>query len=261
MRLLFFGDIVGKPGRRGIAELLPVWRQRYAPDAILANGENAAHGLGITPNIAQELFDLGIEALTLGNHTWHHKEIIPYIDQEPRLIRPANYAPGCPGAGYRILNVLDKKLAVISLIGRVFMDSADCPFRAFDRLENEIEADVLFVDFHGEATSEKMAFALYADGRASAVIGTHTHVQTADEQILPGGTAFLTDVGMCGPWRSVIGMEGAVIVNRFLTGMPAKFEVPDSNPVVSAVLIDFDRTNGKALAIQRLQHRPDPSAL
>ncbi len=255
MRVLFLGDIVGRPGRRGVAQILPEWRVRYAPDIIIANGENAAGGMGITPDIANELFALGIEVMTLGNHVWQKKEIYPMLDSDPRLIRPANYPPGVPGRGWNLFPVLDKQLAVMVLTGRVFMEHADCPFRTFDALRPQIETPFLLIDFHAEATSEKAAFALYVDGRASAVIGTHTHVQTADERILPGGTAFLSDVGMCGPFDSVIGMDAAIVIRRFITGMPAKFEVAKGAPVVCGVLLDFDRTSGRALSIQRLQHR------
>ncbi|MCW5935030.1 MAG: TIGR00282 family metallophosphoesterase [Fimbriimonadia bacterium] len=256
MRILFLGDIVGKPGRHGVRDLLPEWKTRYAPDVVIANGENAAGGVGITPDIANELFRYGIEIITLGNHVWGKKEIYPALESDPRLLRPANYAPGVPGKGWGMFQVLDKPLAVMALAGRVFMEPADCPFRVFDALRPEIETPFLFVDFHGEATSEKMAFSLHVDGRASAVIGTHTHTQTADERILPGGTAFLSDVGMCGPYDSVIGMDPDIIVPRFLTQLPSKFEVAKSDPVVCGVLLDLDRQTGRALSIERLQHRP-----
>ncbi|MEN3002601.1 MAG: TIGR00282 family metallophosphoesterase [Armatimonadota bacterium] len=258
MRILFLGDIVGRPGRRGVAHILPEWRARYAPDIVIANGENAAGGMGITPDIANELFALGIEVMTLGNHVWQKKEIYPMLDAEPRLIRPANYPPGVPGRGWSIFPVLDKQLAVMVLAGRVFMEHADCPFRVFDALRPQIETPFLLIDFHAEATSEKAAFALYVDGRASAVLGTHTHVQTADERILPGGTAFISDVGMCGPLHSVIGMDPEIVIQRFITGMPAKFEVAKGAPVVCGVLLDLDRSTGRALAIQRLQYRMTP---
>jgi len=255
MRILFLGDIVGRPGRRGVARILPEWQARYAPDIVIANGENAAGGMGITPDIANELFALGIDVMTLGNHVWQKKEIYPMLDTEPRLIRPANYPPGVPGYGWGVFPVLDKQLAIMVLAGRVFMEHADCPFRTFDALRPQIDTPFLLIDFHAEATSEKAAFALYADGRASAIIGTHTHVQTADERILPGGTAFLSDVGMCGPLHSVIGMDPEIVIRRFITGMPAKFEVAKGAPVVCGVLIDLDRSTGRALSIQRLQYR------
>lgn len=255
MRILFLGDIVGRPGRQGVARLLPEWQARYAPDIVIANGENAAGGMGITPDIANELFALGIDVMTLGNHVWQKREIYPMLDSEPRLIRPANYPPGVPGRGWSIFPVLDKQLAIMVLAGRVFMEHADCPFRTFDALREQIETPFLLVDFHAEATSEKAAFALYVDGRASAVLGTHTHVQTADERILPNGTAFISDAGMCGPFHSVIGMDPEIVIRRFLTGMPAKFEVAKGAPVVCGVLIDLERTSGRALAIQRLQAR------
>lgn len=255
MRILFLGDIVGRPGRRGVAQWLPAWRQLYAPDIVIANGENAAGGMGITPEIAKELFELGIDVMTLGNHVWQKKEILPLLDSEPRLLRPANYPPGVPGRGWGVYPVLDKQLAVLTLAGRVFMELADCPFRTFDMIYPQLETSFVLVDFHAEATSEKQAFALYVDGRASGVIGTHTHVQTADERILPKGTAYISDVGMCGPLHSVIGMDPEIVIRKFLTQMPARFEVASGAAVVCGLLLDLDRTTGKALAVQRLQRR------
>lgn len=256
VRILFLGDIVGKPGRRGVAERLPEWRTRYTPDIVIANGENAAGGVGITPDIATELFGYGIDVMTLGNHVWNKKEIYPVLDSDPRILRPANYAPIVPGKGWNLYAVLDKQLAVLVLAGRVFMELADCPFRVFDAIRPQIETPFLFIDFHGEATSEKIAFAMYVDGRASAVIGTHTHVQTADERVLPGGTAVLSDVGMCGPYDSVIGMDPEIVIPRFITQLPARFEPAKGEPVICGVLLDLDRTTGKTLSIERLQHRP-----
>ncbi|MFN4032107.1 MAG: TIGR00282 family metallophosphoesterase [Fimbriimonadales bacterium] len=255
MRILFLADIVGRTGRNAVAKTLPEWRTRYAPDVVLANCENASGGKGITPQTLNELAQLGIHAFTSGNHIWDKKEIYPALDSDPRLVRPANYSPLSPGKGYTILEVLDRQLAVISLAGRVFMDNADCPFRKFDDICAQLTTPFVFVDFHGEATSEKTCFGYYADGRASAVIGTHTHVQTADERILPKGTAYLTDAGMCGALHSSIGMELEPSIQRFLTGMPAKSDVAKGAAVVCAVLVDLDRTTGKALGIQRLQKR------
>ncbi len=255
MRILFLGDIVGRPGRTSVAKLLPQWRERYAPDIILANGENAAGGSGLTPDVANELFGLGIQGFTMGNHVWDKREIYPMLSNDERIARPANYSPLAPGKGLIYFDVLDKRLAVISMAGRVFMELADCPFRTFDALYEQIETPFVFVDLHAEATSEKYAFAHYVDGRVSAVVGTHTHVQTADERILPKGTAFISDVGMCGVFNSSIGVDPAPTLHRFLTGMPARHEVAKGPAVVCAVLIDLDRTTGKALSIQRLQHR------
>ncbi|MCS7272573.1 MAG: TIGR00282 family metallophosphoesterase [Fimbriimonadales bacterium] len=255
MRILFLADIVGRTGRQAVAKVLPEWRERYAPDIILANGENAAGGKGITPEVMHDLMELGIACFTTGNHIWDKKEIYPVLESDPRIVRPANYSPLAPGRGYTIVPVLDKQLAVISLAGRVFMEHADCPFRKFDEIYATLDTPFVFVDFHGEATSEKACFAYYVDGRASAVVGTHTHVQTADERILPKGTAFITDAGMCGALHSSIGMELEPSIQRFLTGMPTKSDVAKGPAVVCAVLIDLDRTTGKALGIQRLQKR------
>lgn len=255
MRILFLADIVGRTGRNAVAKALPEWRERYAPDVVLANGENAAGGKGITPEIMNDLAQLGIHAFTSGNHIWDKKEIYNALNTDLRIVRPANYSPLAPGRGYTVLEVLDKRLAIISLAGRVFMENADCPFRKFDEIHAQLETPFVFVDFHGEATSEKACFGYYVDGRASAVVGTHTHVQTADERILPKGTAYITDAGMCGALHSSIGMELEPSIQRFLTGMPAKSDVAKGAAVVCAVLIDLDRTAGKALGIQRLQKR------
>jgi len=255
VRILFLADIVGRTGRNAVAKVLPEWRERYAPDIVLANGENAAGGKGITPEIMNDLTQQGIVGFTTGNHIWDKKEIYPLLDSDPRIVRPANYSPLAPGKGFTLFEVLDKRLAVLSLAGRVFMENADCPFRKFDEIYAQLDTPFVFVDFHGEATSEKACFAYYVDGRASAVVGTHTHVQTADERILPNGTAFITDAGMCGALHSSIGMELEPSIHRFLTGMPARSDVAKGAAVVCAVLIDLDRTTGKALGIQRLQKR------
>lgn len=255
MRILFLADIVGRTGRQAVAKTLPKWRERYAPDIILANGENAAGGKGITPAVMNDLAALGIAGFTSGNHIWDKNDIYPVLNADPRIVRPANYSPLAPGKGFTHFEVLDKTLAVISLTGRIFMEPADCPFRTFDAIYAQLQTPFVFVDFHAEATSEKACFAYYADGRASVVIGTHTHVQTADERILPNGTAFLTDAGMCGALHSSIGMELEPSIRRFLTGMPARSEIASGAGVVCGVLIDLDRTTGKALGIQRLQKR------
>lgn len=256
MRILFIGDIVGRPGRQAVALVLPTWREKYAPDIILANGENVSGGSGLTPHNAEELFALGIAGFTMGNHVWDKKEIYPFLDSDPRIARPANYSPLAPGKGLIFFEVLDKKLAVISMAGRVFMELADCPFRTFDHLCESIDTPFILVDFHAEATAEKSAFAIYLDGRASAVVGTHTHIQTADERILPKGTAFITDVGMCGVFNSSIGVDVESSIWRFRTGLPVRLEVVKGSPLVAcAVLIDLDRTTGRALSIQRLQTR------
>jgi len=256
MRVLFIGDIVGTVGRMVVKALVPTLADRYKVDCVIANGENAAGGFGITEKVAEELFSCGIHVITSGNHIWDKKETVPYIGKENRLIRPLNYPPGVPGYG-SILYPLPHgtKIAVLNLSGRVFMPSIDCPFRVgleeIKRMQNETR--FILVDFHAEATSEKIAFGYFVDGKVSAVIGTHTHVQTADEKILPGGTAYITDVGMTGPEVSVIGIEKEQIIERFLYQMPKKFETAKGNGMLSAVVIEMDDKTGKSTAIQRLQ--------
>ncbi len=256
MKVLFIGDIVGKVGRSAVKALLPAVISRYKIDFVIANGENAAGGFGITEKVATELFSCGIEVLTSGNHIWDKKESIPYIAKEPRIIRPVNYPPGVPGYG-SILHTLPNgaKVAVVNIAGRVFMSSIDCPFRTgmaeIERLQKETK--LIIVDFHAEATSEKIAFGYYVDGKASVVIGTHTHVQTADEKILPGGTAYITDIGMTGPEVSVIGIEKEQIIERFLLQIPMKFETAKGGGIFSALVTEIDDKTGKSTAIQRLQ--------
>lgn len=255
MRILFIGDIVGTVGRIAVKALVPTLVDRYKIDCVIANGENAAGGFGITEKVAEELFICGIHVITSGNHIWDKKETVPYIGKENRLIRPLNYPQGVPGYG-SILYPLPHgtKIAVINLSGRVFMSSIDCPFRVgmeeIKRMQNETR--FILVDFHAEATSEKIAFGYFVDGKVSAVIGTHTHVQTADEKILPGGTAYITDVGMTGPEVSVIGIEKEQIIERFLLQMPRKFETAKGNGILSAVVIELDDKTGRSTAIQRL---------
>ncbi len=256
MRILFIGDIVGKNGRQAVKSLLPNLVSLYKVDVVIANGENAAGGFGITDKTATELFSYGIDVLTTGNHVWDKKESLPYIAKEHRLLRPINYPPGTLGMGSVVVSKTGKaKVAVLNVSGRVFMNTLDCPFRTTDREIEELKAstNIIVVDFHAEATSEKIAYGYYLDGRVSAVIGTHTHVQTADEKVLSGGTAYITDVGMTGPQESVIGIERQQIVERFLTLMPRKYDVADGKAVLSAVLVQIDDKNGKATAIQRLQ--------
>ena len=256
MRVLFIGDIVGTVGRTVVKALVPTLIDRYKIDCVIANGENAAGGFGITEKVAEELFSCGIHVITSGNHIWDKKETVPYIGKENRLIRPLNYPQGVPGYG-SILYPLPHgiKIAVINLSGRVFMSPIDCPFRVgleeIKRMQNETR--FILVDFHAEATSEKIAFGYFVDGKVSAVIGTHTHVQTADEKILPGGTAYITDVGMTGPEVSVIGIEKEQIIERFLLQMPRKFETAKGNGMLSAVVIEMDDKTGRSTAIQRLQ--------
>lgn len=260
MRILFFGDIVGKPGREVVARRLGPLRREWKADLVVVNGENAAAGTGITPLICRDLFDQGADVITLGNHAWDKREIATYIDEEPRLIRPLNYPSGTPGFGSCLVKAGGTTVAVISLHGRVFFPfNPDDPFRAIDEELERLhgKANVVLVDLHGEATSEKVAMGWYLDGRVSAVVGTHTHVQTADEVILPGGTAYLTDVGMCGPWQSVIGMSTELALERFLTQMPVRLEVAKGPSILSAVLIEVDETTGRATAIHRILEREE----
>ncbi len=257
MRLLFFGDIVGRPGRRGVAAALPNWVGQYSPDIVVANAENSAGGMGITADVGRELYSLGINVLTLGNHAWHKKESFDFLDNNLNVLRPANMPPGAPGHGYGVFDSNAGPIGIVNLCGRVFVGDYDDPFRAIDAILEDIATPCVMVDFHAETSSEKQAFGWYVDGRISAMVGTHTHVQTADERILPRGTAYITDVGMCGPMDSVIGMDKDIVLRRFTSQMPAKFEVPDEEPIVCAVVIDIDAETGQATMIQRLQQRPD----
>jgi metallophosphoesterase (TIGR00282 family) len=253
MRVLFFGDIVGRPGRRALSQKLSQIKDECNADFVIANGENAAGGIGITPNIADEIFDMGIDVLTSGNHIWNKKEIYQYLDREQRLIRPANYPSGNPGNGAIVLNKDGFTLAVMNLCGRVFMDQLDCPFRTADQLLNEIlgQTQCVIVDIHAEATSEKLALAWYLDGRVSAVLGTHTHIQTSDERILNNGTAYITDVGMVGPRDSVIGVEIENILERFLTMRPVSFNVAKKNIWMDYVVVEIDEESGRSTLICR----------
>jgi metallophosphoesterase (TIGR00282 family) len=253
LRFLFLGDIIGRPGRQILRKHLPALIDKYAPDLIAANAENAAGGIGLTEDVGRELLGL-VHVLTSGNHIWDKKEAIPYLDREPRLLRPANYPPQNPGKGSYILEVKGSwKAAVLNLQGRVFMEPIDCPFRTADAEVEKLRAitPVIFVDFHAEATSEKQALGWYLDGRVSAVLGTHTHVPTADERLLPQGTAYLTDVGMVGGRDSVIGVQREQAVARFLTARPQRLEPGKDGLFFCAVCVEVDPRNGKALSIQR----------
>ena len=260
MRILFIGDIFGRPGRTIVREKLKELVRQHQVDLVLANGENAAAGFGITPALAEDLFDLGIDVLTTGNHIWDKREIMDYfasVDGDAhgparRLLRPANYAPDLPGRGLYQGRKNDVPYAVINLQGRVFMASNDDPFRTADRLLQEVKAKVVVVDMHAEATSEKIALGWYLDGRVTAVVGTHTHVPTADERVLPGGTAYITDVGMTGPYEGVIGVKKEMIIDRFLHNLPMRFEPASGDPRLCAVVIDSDDANGRARSIQRI---------
>jgi metallophosphoesterase (TIGR00282 family) len=253
LRILFIGDIIGEPGRAIVASFLPGLLSELQIDICLANGENAAGGFGITPDVSSELFSLGIDLLTSGNHVWDRKEIEKFIQEEPRLLRPANYPPEVPGSGLHILKKNQHCLGVLNLSGRTFMSTLDCPFRVGERevARMKEESRAILIDFHAEATSEKRAFGWFMAGKVSAVIGTHTHVQTADEQILPGGTAYITDVGMTGSGESVIGIVKEDAISRFLTQMPRRYRVAKSSPQFNGVMVEID-SEGQATQILRI---------
>ena len=253
MNILFIGDVVGRPGRNYLSTNLNRLVEENDIGFVIINGENSAGGVGITRSTYDELLSMGADIITLGNHSWAKKEVLEFIEDAERLIRPANYPEGTPGKGYRIAVKAGKRIAVINLCGRVYMDCIDCPFRVIDKILNELKdkADVIIVDFHGEATSEKLAMGWYLDGRVHAVLGTHTHVQTSDERILPGGTAYITDVGMTGPIDSILGVEKETVIRKFITGMPAKFEIAGGEVSVGAVCIQLD-DNNKVTSIKRI---------
>ncbi len=255
MNILFIGDIVGNPGRRAVEELLPRLVDQYFIDLVVANGENASGGIGITPAVADQLLSHGIDLLTSGNHIWKHKEIRPYLEETDRLLRPANYPPETPGRGYAVVETAaGESVGVINLEGRVFMNTIDCPFRTADRVLGLLpkELKVILVDMHAEATSEKQALGWFLDGRVSAVVGTHTHVQTADGRVLPGGTGYLSDAGMTGPTDSVIGMKREIILERFWTQLPQPFKVASSNIQLQGVVLQID-PQGRCREIHNLQ--------
>jgi metallophosphoesterase (TIGR00282 family) len=262
VNLLFFGDVVGKPGRRALARFLPELVERHDVDLVSVNVENAAGGFGLTVDIYHELCGLGIDVLTSGNHIWDKKDLVPKVGELDHLLRPANFPPRAPGRGAIILDSRDGPVAFLNLAGRVFMPPVDCPFRTADQELAELGSEVrmIVVDFHAEASSEKKALAVYLDGKVSAVLGTHTHVPTADECILPAGTAFVTDVGMIGPINSVIGMKAKGALDRFLTGVPHPFEVASGPVLLLGLLVAIDPATGKALSIQRIQRTMESSA-
>lgn len=255
MKILMVGDVVGRPGRYFFMERTPELKQKKNIDMVVVNGENAAHGKGLTPNVFDELVRGGADVVTTGNHIWDNSNVLRIIDTEPFLIRPANYPEDTPGKGFCIYPVGKKKVGVINMAGRVFMQPPmDDPFRLADKILNIIkkDCDVILIDFHAEATSEKLAFAHYVDGRVTAVVGTHTHVQTADEKILPKGTAYISDLGMVGAYNSVLGMAIEPVIQRFLTGRPSKFEVGEGAAIYCAVLININDKTNKATKIERI---------
>jgi len=260
MNLLFIGDIVGRPGRKCVAEHLHDHRDERQIDIVIANAENASGGLGATPECLRDLMDMGVDAFTLGNHTWKKKTLIPALDTWDNIVRPANYPAGTPGKGAIVLTLADgRKLGLINLMGRVFMEPLGCPFEHAARLVESLQAhtNCILVDMHAEATSEKVAMGWHLEGRCSAVVGTHTHTQTADEWILPKGTAYISDVGMCGPLVSVLGVRTDRVIAKFLTAMPHHFEVANGPSIFSAVCIEIDDLSGRAKSIERILLR-DP---
>jgi 2',3'-cyclic-nucleotide 2'-phosphodiesterase len=265
MRILFIGDIVGRPGRDLVRLGLRPLVERHAVDLVIANGENSAGGFGITREIGDDLLDRGVDVLTSGNHIWDKKEAVPYIAAQPRLLRPANYPEGVPGRGSVVARTAEGRcVGVLNVMGRVFMLNIDDPFVVATRETAALRerTPIVIVDFHAEATSEKVAMGWHLDGQATAVLGTHTHVQTADEQVLPGGTAYITDVGMTGPHDGIIGVEREPALARFRTGMPSRYETASGNPRLHAVIVDADEISGRARGITRLSlSRDDLAAL
>jgi 2',3'-cyclic-nucleotide 2'-phosphodiesterase len=253
MRLLFIGDVVGGTGRRALAAILPEIVARHRPDLVVANGENAAGGVGITERTARELFDAGVHGITLGNHAYRHRDVYGYLDQEERIVRPANYPRGDPGRGHAVIERDGARLGLINLSGSVFLDAMRSPFAEVDAALAELRGavDHVLVDFHAEVTSEKVAMGWYLDGRVTACVGTHTHIATADARVLPGGTAYITDVGMTGPRGGVIGVKKEQAIERFLTMLPVKFETSGEDPWLNAVVVDA-APDGRATAIEQL---------
>ncbi len=255
MKVLFIGDIFGRNGRTFLKENMENLKNKYSPDFIIANGENLAGGKGITPSLAKEIFSMGVDFMTSGNHAFAKSEMLDYFDDNPnKIIRPLNFTRACPGKGYAILRKKDKSLGVINVIGQVFLSPADNPFWAVEDVLDEMKKECknILVDFHGEATSEKQAFAWHFDGRVSAVLGTHTHVQTADERILPFGTAYISDVGMTGPYDGIIGADKEVVIGRFLSDMPAYFTSEKGRAQLNGVYIEMCEDTGKSLSIERI---------
>lgn len=255
MKVLFIGDIVGSVGRKALKENLPALKTEHNPDFIIVNGENAAGGKGITRAIANEFFELGVHGVSMGNHTWDNKDIFEWIDEEPRLIRPVNYPEGTPGTGYVTLKANNKELMLVNVMGRAFLPPLDCPFRTMDRIleKTKKRPKAVLVDVHAEATSEKLAMGWYLDGKVSAVVGTHTHVQTNDNQIFPNGTAYITDVGMTGSREGILGMERTAVLKKFLTQLPVRFVADEGKYQFHGVLITIDDAAGTAKSIRTIR--------
>jgi hypothetical protein len=255
LKILAIGDVIGKPGRKAVQQFLPGLIVEFDIDFVVANGENSAHGIGITANTARELYESGVHVITTGNHIWAQREMIQSLDGHPRIIRPLNFPPSAPGRGY----VIVENIMVVNLIGRVFVGQSDCPFRAMDSLLSTVSPipKVIIVDFHAEATSEKVALGRYLDGRVSAVLGTHTHIGTTDARVLPKGTAYVTDIGMVGPVDSIIGDDIDNVLNSFLTGLPHRLSVGKGRVAFDAILLDIDDGTGIARALQRIR-REEP---
>lgn len=258
MKVLFIGDIVGAPGRLALETLAPKIKKREGIDFVIVNGENVAAGSGVTPALAADLFGYGADVITSGDHIWKRKEMVAELGSDKRLLRPANYPAGAPGFGYGVFEAgPGRNVGVLNLVGRVFMAAVECPFRTAKEIIDQIKdrAKIIIVDMHAEATSEKIALGYYLDGQVSAVLGTHTHVQTSDEKILPGGTAFISDVGMTGPFDGVIGRKKEQIIKRFLTQLPTKFEMAEGDIQLHGVILDIDDSSGRAISIKRVQEK------
>jgi metallophosphoesterase (TIGR00282 family) len=253
MLILALGDVIGRPGRQALAQLLPAVKRAYGVDLTIVNAENVAGGIGVTPETASELLEAGADVLTSGNHVWAHKDMIPCLDSPMPIIRPLNYPPGVPGRGY----IIKKGVLVVNIIGRTFMNNYDCPFRAMDALLAGLKEKprTIMVDFHAEATSEKVAMGRYLDGRVSAVLGTHTHVGTIDSQVLPNGTAYVTDIGMTGPIDSVIGDDTQSVLQRFLTQVPHRLSAASGRTELNGIIVKIDDTTGRATGIERIQRK------
>ncbi|MCK4860140.1 MAG: TIGR00282 family metallophosphoesterase [Candidatus Omnitrophica bacterium] len=257
MKSLVIGDVVGRPGREALRSLLPALKKKHRIDFIIANGENAAGGSGLTPKVVKEIFDSGVDVITSGDHIWRKKEVLEVISKENRLLRPANYPVGTPGSGFCVYGCGKTKIGVINVVGRVFMNCLEDPFLAAKRAVQEIKKETsnIFVDIHAEATSEKLALAFFLDGKVTAIFGTHTHIQTADERLFPKGTAYITDLGMTGPFDSILGRRPEQILERFITGLPTKFEMAADDVQLQGAIVEFDAENGKAISIKRLVER------